>query len=344
MKRTDFSYHLPEDRIAQQPVEPRDASRMMVLNRADRSVSHYEFRDIVDLVPENTMLVVNNTRVFPARLHLQKVETGALIEIFLLRQLDGAGVRWRCLVRPSKRVKPGTELAFPDGEKLVIEQVLGEGIHEVALTGDKPFDRIQRYGETPLPPYIKREQPREEDRTRYQTVFAEKTGAVAAPTAGFHFTPRILHALADRGVPVEKVTLYVGLGTFRPVSVDDVRDHQMDSERYEIDQQTASALNDWKAKGGKVMAVGTTAVRTLEGCMAKYGDIRPVVDETEIFIYPPYKFRFVDTMLTNFHLPESTLIMLVSAFAGREFVLDAYRQAVEERYRFYSYGDCMLIL
>lgn len=344
MKRTEFSYHLPGDRIAQQPVEPRDVARMMVLNRADRSVSHHIFRDILELVPDNTMLVVNNTRVFPARLHLQKAETGALIEVFLLRQMDGNGARWRCLVRPAKRVKPGTELAFPDGDKLVIEQVLGEGVHEVAITGERPFDRIQRYGETPLPPYIKREQPREEDRTRYQTVFAEKTGAVAAPTAGFHFTPRVLHGLKERGVPVEKVTLYVGLGTFRPVSVDDVRDHRMDSERYEIDEQTAARLNDWKSKGGRVMAVGTTAVRTLEGCMAKYGEIRPVVDETDIFIYPPYEFRFVDTMLTNFHLPESTLIMLVSAFAGREFVLDAYRQAVEEGYRFYSYGDCMLIL
>ena len=344
MKRTDFTYHLPEERIAQQPVEPRDSSRMMVLRRSDRMVSHHVFRDIVDLVPENTLVVVNNTRVFPARLHLLKAETGAKIEVFLLRQLDSEGARWRCLVRPAKRVQPGTALAFPDGEKLVIDTVHGEGIHEAHITGQDPFHRITQYGETPLPPYIKRDAPMESDRSRYQTVFAEKTGAVAAHTAGFHFTPRVLDALKQRGVPVHKVTLYVGLGTFRPVSVDDIRDHRMDTERYEIDAATADALNDWKAKGGQVMAVGTTAVRTLEGCMAKYGEIRPVTDETDIFIYPPYQFRFVDTMLTNFHLPESTLIMLVSAFAGREFVLEAYQQAVENNYRFYSYGDCMLIL
>ena len=344
MKRTDFHYHLPESLIAQEPVEPRDASRMLVMNRATETIRHKRFNDIVDLIPANTCLVVNNTKVFPARLHLEKAETGAMIEIFLLRQLDAVGKQWRCLVRPSKRVKPGTELAFPDGEKLVVETVLGEGVHEVSVTGEAPFDRINRFGETPLPPYIKREIPKEEDKTRYQTVFAEKTGAVAAPTAGFHFTDRVLGALEKKGVPVFRVTLYVGLGTFRPVSVDDIRDHQMDIERYEIDDETAEALNAWKGEGGKVMAVGTTAVRTLEGCMAKHGSIRPVTDETDIFIYPPYEFRFVDSMLTNFHLPESTLIMLVSAFANREFVLDAYREAVEQKYRFYSYGDCMLIL
>ena len=288
MKRTDFHYFLPEDRIAQEPVNPRDASRMMVLNRRDGSVSHRVFHEIVDLIPDDTCLVVNNTKVFPARLHLEKIETGAMIEIFLLRQLDGTGARWRCLVKPAKRVKRGTELRFPDGERLVIEAVVGDGVHEVNITGSAPFERIQRFGETPLPPYIKREQPRDADRTRYQTVFAEKTGAVAAPTAGFHFTDGVLSALAERGVPVHKVTLYVGLGTFRPVSADDIRDHQMDIERYEIDAPTAAALNAWKQRGGKVMAVGATAVPALGGGLAQYGEIRPVSDETHLFLLPSY--------------------------------------------------------
>lgn len=344
MKRTDFFYNLPDTLIAQEPIEPRDASRMMVLDRESKTINHRIFRDIVDLIPPDTMIVVNDTRVFPARLYLEKSETGARIEVFLLKQLDDAAAEWRCLIRPSKRVQKGTQLAFPDGCPLQILESLGDGIHRVRIESEDPFAVINRFGETPLPPYIKRDTPRESDRNRYQTIFAERVGAVAAPTAGFHFTEDVLARLAAKDIPVKTVTLYVGLGTFRPVTVDNVCDHQMDTEYYEISADTAEAINAWRDRGGKILAVGTTSVRTLEGCYRKYGDIRATRDETDIFIYPPCTFNVVDTLLTNFHLPESTLIMLVSAFAGKDFTFKAYEKAVQEQYRFYSYGDCMLIL
>jgi len=344
VKRKDFHYHLPEQLIAQEPMEPRDHSRMMVLDREKQRISHHVFHEIPDFIPEDTMLVVNDTKVFPARLHLTKEETGARIELFLLKQLDSEAKSWRALIRPAKRVRKGTVLAFPNRSAVEITGVLDAGIHIVRFESSNPFELINRYGETPLPPYIKRVAQNPKDRERYQTVFAKNIGAVAAPTAGFHFTPPLLKQLEDRNIPVSRITLTVGLGTFRPVKADDIRDHQMDTESYEISEQTADAINSWRKEGGRILAVGTTSVRTLEGCYRKYGEIRAVRDETDIFIYPPYHFNAVDFMLTNFHLPESTLIMLVSAFAGKDFVFDAYEQAVAKAYRFYSYGDSMLIL
>ncbi len=344
MKRHEFHYHLPEQLIAQEPMTPRDRSRMMILNRKDNSISHHIFKEIPTFIPPDTMLVVNDTKVFPARLHLKKIETGARIEVFLLKQLDASARDWRVLVRPAKRVRKGTVLSFPDGSAVEITDVLDGGIHKIRFDSETPFALINRYGETPLPPYIKRPMENPKDRDRYQTVFARNIGAVAAPTAGFHFTPELLDQLSRKNIPVSRVTLTVGPGTFRPVKADDIRDHQMDSESYEISEDTAKNINKWRKEGGRILAVGTTSVRTLEGCFQKYGEIRPVRDETNIFIYPPYSFKVVDFLLTNFHLPESTLIMLVSAFAGKDFVFKAYREAVAQAYRFYSYGDCMLIL
>ncbi|MCK5879475.1 MAG: tRNA preQ1(34) S-adenosylmethionine ribosyltransferase-isomerase QueA, partial [Holophagae bacterium] len=307
-------------------------------------ISHHIFHELPEFIPPDTMLIVNDTKVFPARLHLEKLETGARIEIFLLKQMDAEARTWRALIRPAKRVRKGTLLAFPDNSTVEITDVLEAGIHIVRFESENPFEAINRYGETPLPPYIKRPTENPEDREHYQTVFAQNIGAVAAPTAGFHFTPALLAQLSEKNIPVSRVTLTVGLGTFRPVKTDDIRDHQMDTESYEISPDTANAINSWRKDGGRILAVGTTSVRTLEGCYQKYGEIRPVRDETNIFIYPPQTFNVVDFLLTNFHLPESTLIMLVSAFAGKDFVFEAYRQAVEETYRFYSYGDCMLVL
>ncbi|BBB32875.1 S-adenosylmethionine:tRNA ribosyltransferase-isomerase [Thermotomaculum hydrothermale] len=344
MRTDEFDYNLPQELIAQKPRDQRDKSRMMVLNRKEKSIEHKIFYEFPEIIPDNTMIVLNNTKVFPARLYLTKRETGAKIEVFLLKQLDKEAKRWKCMIKPSKRVKKGTVLEFENGKKVIVEEKFDEGIHYVFFDFDNPFEEIFKYGKTPLPPYIKREPQKDFDPIRYQTVFAEKTGAVAAPTAGFHFTESVLKRLEERGIPVRKVTLYVGLGTFKPVTVDIVEKHKMDSEHFEISKEVARDINEWKKKGGKILAVGTTVVRTLEGCFAKYGEVRGVSDETDIFIYPPYEFKVIDYLLTNFHLPKSTLIMLVSAFAGKDFVFNAYNEAVRERYRFYSYGDCMLIL
>ncbi len=344
MRTDEFDYNLPQELIAQKPLDERDKSRMMVLNRVEKSIDHRVFYEFPDIIPDNVMIVLNNTKVFPARLYLTKKETGAKIEVFLLRQLDKDAKKWKCMVKPSKRVKKGTVLEFQNGKKVIVEEKFNEGIHHVFFDFENPFEEIFKFGKTPLPPYIKREPENNFDPVRYQTVFAEKTGAVAAPTAGFHFTERVLKRLEEKGVPVRKITLYVGLGTFKPVTVETVEEHKMDSEHFEISKEVAEDINRWKEKGGKILAVGTTVVRTLEGCFRKHGEIKGVSDETDIFIYPPYKFRVVDYLLTNFHLPKSTLIMLVSAFAGKDFVLNAYNEAVKQKYRFYSYGDCMLIL
>jgi len=344
MKTSEFYYNLPEELIAQHPLKERDTSKMMVLNKNDKTIEHKTFSDIVDLIDKDTMIVINNTKVFPARLVLKKRETGAKIEVFLLKNLNLEKTKWKCLIKPSKRVKVGTILAFPDNTEVLVTDKFAEGIHNVEIKSEKPFEAINKFGKVPLPPYIKRDDEEKEDKDRYQTVFAKQVGAVAAPTAGFHFTESVIDRLKAKGIPFVQVTLFVGLGTFRPVSVDTVENHKMDSERYFISNEAAKSINDWKANGGKILAVGTTAVRTLEGCFAKYGKLKGVEDETDIFIYPPYEFKVVDKLLTNFHLPESTLIMLVSAFAGKDFVLKAYDLAVKNKYRFYSYGDCMLIL
>ncbi len=344
MRTDEFDYYLPEELIAQKPLEERDKSRMMVLNRGLQTIEHRVFYQFPDIIPDNVMIVLNNTKVFPARLYLTKKETGARIEVFLLKQIDKDAKRWKCLIKPSKRVKSGTVLEFENGKRVVVKEKFDEGVHFVYFDFENPFDEIFKYGNTPLPPYIKRKVEKGFDPVRYQTVFAEKTGAVAAPTAGFHFTEGVLKRLEEKGVPVRKITLYIGLGTFKPVTADIVEEHKMDSEHYEIPEDVANDIKRWKEKRGKILAVGTTVVRTLEGCFKKYGEIRGVSDETDIFIYPPYKFNVVDHLLTNFHLPKSTLIMLVSAFAGKDFVFKAYNEAVKERYRFYSYGDCMLII
>jgi len=344
MKTSDFFYHLPEELIAQHPLKKRDFSKMMVLNRETQKIENKTFSSFVDLVDKNTMIVINNTKVFPARLELKKAETGGKVEVFLLRNLNKEKTIWKCLIKPSKRVKVETILEFPDKTKVLVKEKFDEGIHTIEILSDNPFELINYFGKVPLPPYIKRDEEEREDLDRYQTVFAKNTGAVAAPTAGFHFTDEILTKLKEKGLKIVQITLYVGLGTFRPVTVDTVENHNMDFERYFISKEAATEITNWKARGGKILAVGTTAVRTLEGCYQKYGKIIEVEDETNIFIYPPYEFKMVDKILTNFHLPESTLIMLVSAFADKDFVLNAYKEAVNNKYRFYSYGDCMLVI
>lgn len=344
MKTSDFFYHLPESQIAQHPLDKRDSSKMMVLDRVNKTVEHKNFTEFIDFIDKETLIVINNTKVFPARLVLQKKITGATIEVFLLRNLNESKSQWKCLIKPSKRVKVGTVLLFPDNTEVVINKKCNEGIHEVEIKSNNPFELINKFGKVPLPPYIKRNEEEKEDTDRYQTVFAKNTGAVAAPTAGFHFTNDVLDKLKKNGIHIVEITLYVGLGTFRPVSSETVEQHNMDFERYSISKESADKINIWKKNGGKILAVGTTAVRTLEGCFAKYNEVRAVEDETNIFIYPHYEFKVVDKLLTNFHLPESTLIMLVSAFAGKEFVLKAYEKAVKNDYRFYSYGDCMLCI
>lgn len=343
---SDFDYNLPEELIAQIPADKRDLSRMMVLNRQDKSIHHHIFKDIVDLIDENSILILNNTRVIPARLYAYK-DTGAKIEVFLLKEIEPH--RWEALVKPSKRVKPGTKLTVSDELNVeILSPAADEGKWNVALDYDgNIYDVLSRAGNIPLPPYIERKMTPEEikklDYERYQTVFAQKEGSVAAPTAGLHFTTEILNKLKNKGVQIGYVTLNVGLGTFRPVKCDVVEEHRMDSESFEISAETAELINTSKKEGKKIIAVGTTSVRTLETAYKQFGEIKECQSSSTLFIYPPYEFKIVNSLITNFHLPKSTLLMLVSALAGREFVLEAYREAIENKYRFYSYGDCMFI-
>ena len=343
---SEFDYNLPEELIAQVPADKRDLSRMMVLNRKDETIHHHIFKDIVDLIDENSILILNNTRVIPARLYGYK-DTGAKIEVFLLKELEPH--KWEALVKPSKRVKPGTKLTVSDELKVeIISPAEDDGKWQVILEYDgNIYDVLSRAGNVPLPPYIERKMTPDEikklDYERYQTVFAKKEGSVAAPTAGLHFTTEILDKLKDKGVQIGYVTLNVGLGTFRPVKCDVVEEHKMDSETFEISAETANLINSAKNAGKKLIAVGTTSVRTLETAYKQFGEIKECRSASTLFIYPPYEFKVVDSLITNFHLPKSTLLMLVSALAGREFILKAYREAIENKYRFYSYGDCMFI-
>ncbi len=349
---SEYDYNLPEELIAQMPADKRDNSRMMVLNRKDRTISHKHFYDIVDLIEPNTLLVMNNTKVLPARLIGHK-DTGAKIEVFLLKQnskMQDEHENWEVLIKPSKRVKPDTIIKISDELSVRAIKRLeenGEWLVELIFSGNNVLDVLHRNGNIPLPPYIERKIPNEDlkklDFERYQTVYAKDEGSVAAPTAGLHFTKEILKKLENKGVELAYVTLNVGLGTFRPVQCENVENHKMHSETFEISEKAAEQINRAKAEGKKIVAVGTTTVRTLETAYKKFGCIKACHDHSELFIYPPYEFKVIDNLITNFHLPKSTLLMLVSALAGKDFIFDAYKEAIENKYRFFSYGDCMYI-
>lgn len=344
MLLSDFDYCLPEELIAQVPAQKRDMSRMMVLDRKLKNFEHRHFCDITDYLTENDLLVLNNTKVIPARLYAKK-DTGALIEIFLVREVEKD--IWVSLIKPSKRVKTGMILEVsPELSVEVLEKDDDKWRVHLLYKGNI-FEILDNVGNIPLPPYIERKMTSEEykalDFDRYQTVYAQKEGAVAAPTAGLHFTKEILQKLEDNGIKHCFVTLNVGLGTFKPVKCENILEHKMDSETFEITPEAADIINEAKAKGKNIVAVGTTSVRTLETVMNKYGKIIPVQDHSELFIYPGYEFKIVDKLITNFHLPKSTLLMLVSAMATKEYIFSAYEEAIKEKYRFYSYGDCMLI-
>lgn len=343
MKTSDFYYSLPADLIAQYPAERRDGSRLMVLHRQGQRIEHRSFKNLVGYLREGDCLVINETRVIPGRLFGRKKNTGGRVEIFLLsRKGDDL---WEALVKPGRRVLPGTRISFGDGELIgeVVERLQG-GRRLVRFEYGSDFDQLlDRLGEVPLPPYIRR-RATAEDRRSYQTVYAKTPGAVAAPTAGLHFTADLLRQIGDKGVDIVPILLHVGLGTFRPVTVPDPKEHRVEEEYYQIGRDSAQRINSARQKGHRVIAVGTTTVRALETAAGSGGKVRPEEGWTDKFIYPPYSFRAVDTLVTNFHLPCSTLLMLVCAFAGREFVLRAYREAIEGKYRFYSYGDAMLII
>ena len=339
LKKSDFYYDLPEELIAQTPAEPRDSSRLLVYNRADGSVTHTIFRNIKDFLKAGDVLVVNNTKVLPARMYAH-TEHGGRVEVLLLRRISA--LRWEVLVKPGKKCRPGTRLTVDDGLSLTVVSVTDSGERIVDFECDGVFEEaLARVGTMPLPPYIHEKL---KDQSRYQTVYARTDGSAAAPTAGLHFTPGLLEEIKSMGVEIAQVLLHVGLGTFRPVKEEAITDHKMHSEYYEVGAEAAEIISRAKREGRRVIAVGTTSVRTLESVAAEDGTVAPCRGNTSIFIYPPYKFRCVDALITNFHLPESTLIMLVAAMTGREKILGLYKTAVEERYRFFSFGDAMLIL
>lgn len=340
-KLSDFYYDLPEELIAQDPLLNRSDSRLMVLNRATNEISHRTFKDVIEYLNEGDCLVINDTKVIPARLIGEKEGTGASIEVLLLKRKDDKV--WETLVKPGKKARPGARISFGGG-KLVGEviDIVDEGNRLIRFEYDGIFEEIlDELGQMPLPPYITH---RLEEKDRYQTVYAVHSGSAAAPTAGLHFTKELLEEIKKKGVSIAKVTLHVGLGTFRPVKVDNILEHHMHSEFYMIDDEAAEIINKTKENGGKVISVGTTSTRTLETVADANGRVKPCSGWTDIFIYPGYKFKIVDRLITNFHLPESTLLMLVSALYDRDRVLDAYKVAVEEKYRFFSFGDAMLIL
>ena len=341
MKVEDFDYDLPKELIAQDPLADRSSSRLLVLNRGNGEISHRHFFEIKDYLKKGDVLVLNNTRVIPARLLGIKKNTGAHIELLLLKRLSDTD--WECLVKPGRRLKVSDEVDFGDGVlSCELMEIKDDGNRIVRFYYDGIFEEIlDRLGEMPLPPYITHKL---SDRERYQTVYAKYDGSAAAPTAGLHFTKPLLSELKDMGVDIEEVTLHVGLGTFRPVKADRVEDHIMHSEHYEIDEKTADRINEAKNAGRRIISVGTTSVRTLESAADKNGRLVKLNGDTSIFIYPGYDFKLVDSLITNFHLPKSTLIMLVSALAGYDNIKRAYREAVEERYRFFSFGDAMFIM
>ena len=341
MKTHDFYYDLPKERIAQTPVEPRDHSRLLVMDRFTGEMEHRHFYDITDYLRPGDLLVVNDSRVLPARLYGYKQDTGAHMELLLLEQKEN--LLWECLAKPGKKAKPGTKLIFGDGLLTgEVVEVKEDGNRMVRFTCDGNFYSVlDQIGQMPLPPYITEKL---QDKERYQTVYSKELGSAAAPTAGLHFTPELMDKIRAMGVDFASVTLHVGLGTFRPVKAEEVTQHKMHSEHCLLPKETAEKILQTKAKGGRVIAVGTTSCRTLESVATFTGKIQPWEGYTDIFIYPGYEFKVLDGLITNFHLPESTLIMLVSAFAGREHILHAYEEAVQLEYRFFSFGDACLFL
>jgi S-adenosylmethionine:tRNA ribosyltransferase-isomerase len=343
MRVNDFDYKLPPDLIAQHPSQKREASRMMILNRMKGEIKHKYFYNIIDYLRPDDLLIINNTQVIPARLFGKK-ETGANIEIFLIQQIDNT--IWQCLLRPQKRIRAGIKIIINDEH--FVEVLEREPDGKWLIQTPEQFDKIiYQLGNMPLPPYIKRDRKNKfepEDRQRYQTVYASIPGAVAAPTAGLHFTPEIMTLLKEKGVHIAELTLHVGMGTFKPVKCDSIKNHVMHKEYYHLSEEAARQINSYKAEKKRIVAVGTTSIRTLETIASENnGKIIPASGWSQIFIYPGYQFKVVDSCITNFHLPRSTLIMLVSAFAGKDFIFKAYNEAIQEKYRFYSYGDCMFI-
>ena len=340
MKVSDFYFELPEELIAQYPLEKRDSSRLMVLDKKTGEIEHRKFHDILEYLNEGDTLVLNNTRVLPARLIGEKEETGGKIEFLLLKRIEGD--KWECLAKPGRKAKVGTVFTFGEGKlKAIVREIGEEGKRIIEFKYDGIFEQVlDELGQMPLPPYIHEKL---EDKERYQTVYSKEKGSAAAPTAGLHFTEELLKEIKDKGVNIAYLTLHVGLGTFRPVKVDDVNNHVMHSEYYHLDKENAELINKTKEAGKRVIAVGTTSSRTLETIGDENGRVREQSGWTDIFIYPGYKFKIVDNLITNFHLPESTLIMLVSALAGQDNIMNAYNTAVKEKYRFFSFGDSMFI-
>ena len=340
MSKSDFYFELPQELIAQDPLEERSASRMLVLDKNTGATRHENFKNIINYLKPGDCLVLNNTKVLPARLLGVKEDTGAAVEVLLLRRRSGDV--WETLVKPGKKLRPGAKVSFGDGLlRAEILEIEAEGNRLVRFFYDGIFEEVlDRLGEMPLPPYITHKL---QDKNRYQTVYARYDGSAAAPTAGLHFTEELLHEIEEKGVKLAYVTLHVGLGTFRPVKVENILEHHMHSEYYQITAEAAETINEAKRSGCRVICVGTTSCRTVESAADENGLLQACSGNTEIFIYPGYRFKVLDCLITNFHLPESTLVMLVSALAGREHVLEAYREAVEERYRFFSFGDVMLV-
>ena len=340
LKKEDFYFDLPEELIAQDPLEDRSSSRLLVLDKETGETSHHVFREIVDYLEPGDCLVINDTKVIPARLIGEKEGTGAKVEVLLLKRKENDV--WETLVKPGRKMKPGAKLVFGNGLlHAEVKEVVEEGNRLIQFQYEGIFEEIlDQLGQMPLPPYITHQL---EDKNRYQTVYAKHTGSAAAPTAGLHFTPELLEQIKAKGVDIAHVTLHVGLGTFRPVKVENILEHHMHSEFYQIEQSEADKINRAKESGHRVICVGTTSCRTVESAVDENGKLKECSGWTEIFIYPGYKFKVLDCLITNFHLPESTLIMLVSALAGREHVLAAYEEAIKERYRFFSFGDAMMI-
>lgn len=340
MNKSDFYFDLPQELIAQDPLEDRSSSRLLMLDKNTGEIRHHVFREITEYLRPGDCLVLNNTKVIPARLLGTKENTGGAVEILLLKRKEND--IWETLVKPGKKARPGSKIVFGDGSlKAEVLEVVEEGNRLVKFTYEGIFEEVlDRLGEMPLPPYITHKL---QDKNRYQTVYAKYEGSAAAPTAGLHFTKELLQKIADKGVDVVYVTLHVGLGTFRPVKEENILEHHMHSEFYQVSEDAANRINQAKARGNRVICVGTTSCRTIESAADENGIVRPGCDNTEIFIYPGYQFKVLDCLITNFHLPESTLVMLVSALAGREHVLHAYEEAIAEKYRFFSFGDAMFI-
>lgn len=340
MNLHDFYYELPQELIAQDPLEDRSGSRLLCLDRASKTVSHHVFREIIDMLEPGDCLVLNDTKVIPARLMGSKVGTDAKIEVLLLKRLEDRV--WETLVKPGKKAKPGTNISFGDGLLTgEVLEVVEDGNRLIRFDYEGIFEEIlDRLGQMPLPPYITHQL---KDKNRYQTVYAKHDGSAAAPTAGLHFTKELLEKIREKGVQIVRITLHVGLGTFRPVKVENITEHHMHSEYYVVEEDAARKINETKQKGGRIIPVGTTSCRTLESAAGEDGILQAGSGWTDIFIYPGYQFRVTDCLITNFHLPESTLLMLVSALAGREQIMAAYEEAVRERYRFFSFGDAMFI-